>query len=437
MISRYRQPGFLHWLLMVLSAMCLQLAGLQAAPPNILLLISDDQAWTDYGFMGHPHLRTPRLDRLAGESLLFPRGYVPSSLCCPSLASIITGRYPHEHGVVCNDPPRPPGMSARDFYASAQFLAGREKLSSFVEAVPTLPRLLKDKGYVSFQSGKWWQNDFSRGGFTAGMTRGGRHGDVGLKIGRETLQPVTDFINEAQHHGKPWLVWYAPMMPHDPHTPPERLLAKYRGLTNSLPVAKYWAMVEWFDETCGQLLDHLEQRGLATNTIVAYVTDNGWITHPETGRYAPRSKQSPYDGGLRTPIMIRWPGQVSPGRNDQPVSSLDLMPTLLKAAGVTAPADLPGINLLDPAAIARRDVVFGECFTHDGVDLDRPASGLRWRWIVSDGWKLIVPNPATEPDGKPELFHLAEDPFEAVDLAARESARLQRLQHRLDQWWNP
>jgi len=424
-------------LLPVLSALCLQLAGLPAAPPNILLLISDDQAWTDYGFMGHPHIRTPRLDRLAGESLLFPHGYVPSSLCCPSLASIITGRYPHQHGVVCNDPPRPPGMSARDFYASEAFRSGREKLSSFVEAVPTLPRLLKDKGYVSFQSGKWWQNDFSRGGFTAGMTRGGRHGDDGLKIGRETLQPVTDFIDEAQHHGKPWLVWYAPMMPHDPHTPPERLLAKYRGLTNSLPVAKYWAMVEWFDETCGQILDHLEQRGLATNTIVAYVTDNGWITHPETGRYAPRSKQSPYDGGLRTPIMIRWPGQVSPGRNDQPVSSLDLMPTLLKAAGVTAPADLPGINLLDPAAIARRDAVFGECFTHDGVDLDRPASGLRWRWIVSDGWKLIVPHPVHEPDGKPELFHLAEDPFEAVDLAARESPRLQRLQRRLDQWWNP
>lgn len=422
---------------MVLSAMCLQLAGLLAAPPNLLLLISDDQAWTDYGFMGHPHIRTPRLDRLAGESLLFPHGYVPSSLCCPSLASIITGRYPHQHGVVCNDPPRPPGMSAKDFYSSPQFLAGRERMASFMEAVPTLPRLLKDRGYVSFQAGKWWQNHFTRGGFTHGMTQGGRHGDDGLKIGRETLRPVTDFMDEAQHNGKPWLVWYAPMMPHDPHTPPERLLAKYRGLTNSLPVAKYWAMVEWFDETCGQLLDHLEQRGLATNTIVAYVTDNGWITHPETGRYAPRSKQSPYDGGLRTPIMIRWPGQVSPGRNDQPVSSLDLMPTLLKAAGVTAPEGLPGINLLDRAAVAGRDAVFGECFTHDGVNLDRPSSGLRWRWVVSDGWKLIVPYPPNEPDGRSELFHLTEDPFETLDLAAKEPARLKQLQQRLDQWWNP
>lgn len=392
--------------------------------------------------MGHPHIRTPRLDRLASESLLYPRGYVPASLCCPSLASIITGRYPHQHRVVCNDPPRPAGLTSAEFYAGETFRTGRERMSSFLEHTPTLPQLLQQQCYVSFQSGKWWQNHFSRGGFTHGMTvgdetKGGRHGDAGLEIGRKTLQPIYDFVDNAQRDGRPWLVWYAPMMPHDPHTPPERLLADYRLLTNSLPVARYWAMVTWFDETCGQLLDFLEQRGLATNTIVAYLADNGWITDPTTGRYAPRSKQSPYDGGLRTPIMLRWPGHIVPRSDAHPVSSVDLMPTLLRATGVAPPKDLAGLNLLDPRAVRAREAVVGACFTHDGVDLDRPASGLRWRWIVAGDWKLIVPNPALEPGAIPELYRIGRDPQELHDLAATESRRVARLRRQLDAWWVP
>lgn len=411
-------------------------------PPNILLIISDDHAWSDYGFMDHPHIRTPRLDRLAAESLWFPRGYVPSSLCCPSLASIITGRFPHQHRVVCNDPPRPAGLTAEAFHASAAFHAGRERLSVFLDQTPTLPRLLQERGYRSFQSGKWWQNHFSRGGFTHGMTigdetQGGRHGDAGLEVGRKTLEPIYDFVDASQRDGRPWMVWYAPLLPHEPHTPPERLLSHYRPLTNALPVAKYWAMVEWFDETCGQLLDFLDQRGLASNTIVVYVADNGWITNPVTGRFAPRSKQSPYDGGLRTPILLRWPSHIAPRREDTAISSVDLMPTLLRLAGVTPPKDLPGLDLLNRRAVRSRSAVAGACFTHDAVDLDRPASGLRWRWIVAGDWKLIVPNPALEPEGKVELYRIRRDPWERVDLAAREPRRVTRLRRQLDTWWIP
>jgi arylsulfatase A-like enzyme len=436
-----RRPLFIAvlWAWLALEASTVLAAPKPATrPPNILLIISDDQAWTDYGFMRHPHIRTPRLDRLASESLCFTRGYVPSSLCCPSLASIITGRYPHQHRVVSNDPPRPAGMSPADFYRSDAFLAGRERMASFLDAVPTLPRMLQTRGYVSFQSGKWWQNHFSRGGFTHGMTQGGRHGDAGLEIGRGTMQPIYDFMDTAERDGKPWFVWYAPMLPHDPHTPPERLLTKYRSLTNSLPVARYWAMVEWFDETCGQLLDFLDQRGLATNTVVAYVTDNGWITDPQTGRFAPRSKQSPYDGGLRTPVLVRWPGQTRPHRDDaHAVSSLDLMPTLLRVAGLKPPADLPGLDLLDQHAVRTRKTVFGECFTHDAVDLDLPERGLRWRWVVDGNWKLILPAPWNEPAAKPELYRLDRDPLELNNLAAGEPRRVSRLLRMADQWWDP
>jgi len=410
------------------------------APANILLIISDDHAWTDYGFMGHAQLKTPRLDRLAAESLCFTRGYVTSSLCCPSLASIITGRFPHEHKVVCNDPPRPAAMPAKDFYQSQAFRTGRERLTRFLEETPTLPRLLKAHGYVSFQAGKWWQSDFSRGGFTHGMThgdegKGGRHGDAGLEIGRKTLKPIEEFIDAAQREKKPWLVWYAPMMPHDPHTPPERILKRYEAAAPSRPVARYWAMVEWFDETCGQLLDFIEARGLSEETIVVYVADNGWITNPETGRFAPRSKLSPYDGGLRTPILMRWPGRVPARRIEIPVSSVDIAPTLLAAAGAQAPSGLPGIDLLKEGAGRERDSVFGACFAHDGVDLDRPASGLRWRWVVSDGWKLIAPAAHNVPEGKVELFRIVDDPLEMKNLAETAPGEVVRLRERLDAWW--
>jgi uncharacterized sulfatase len=405
-----------------------------AAPPNVVLIISDDHHWGDYGFMGHPHIRTPNLDRLATEGLTFRRGYVPSSLCCPSLASIITGRYPHEHLITGNDPPRPEGMPAGEFYKSEAFKQGRAQMVKNLEAWPTLPALLGKAGYKSLQTGKWWLGDYQHGGFTDGMTKGGRHGDDGLAIGRKTLQPIYDFIAGCRKEAKPFFVWYAPMMPHDPHTPPERLLVKCRGQAPTEAVAKYWAMVEWFDETCGELLDYLDRERLANNTVVLYVADNGWITDPQTGRYAAKSKQSPYDGGLRTPIMVRWQGRLSPKMSDVPVSSLDLFPTILNATGVRAPADLPGVDLANEAAVAARPTLFGECFTHDFKDLRRAAPNLRWRWILQDGWKLILPAPQNE-TGPPELYFLPDDPHEERNLAEANAGRVEKLSGELGSWW--
>ena len=403
--------------------------GTQAGPPSVVLIVSDDQAWTDYGFMGHPHIQTPRLDRLARESLVFRRGYVTSSLCCPSLASLITGKYPHQHKITSNDPPG--GSKDKDTFA-----AGREAMSRFMDAQPTLPRLLTQAGYLTLQTGKWWQGDYSRGGFTHGMTKGQRHGDAGLDIGRKTMQPIYDFIGEAKKQDKPFFVWYAPMLPHTPHNPPERLFDKYKSLTPSPHVARYWAMCEFFDETCGQLLDHLEEQKLAENTIVIYVTDNGWIQDPDKPQYAPKSKQSQYDGGLRTPIMVRWPSQIAPRTSDVPISSLDILPTVLDAVGVKRPADLPGLNLLDEAAVAKRETVFGECFTHDSRDLQTPAASLRWRWLVQGDWKLIVPASHNEPQSVVELFDLKSDPDEKNNVATSESTRVSALRKELDAWWS-
>jgi uncharacterized sulfatase len=404
--------------------------------PNIVLIISDDHHWADYSFMNHPHIRTPNIDRLAAESLTFTRGYVPSSLCCPSLASIITGLYPHQHHITSNDPPRPPGMSNADFYKSPEFLDGREVMSKHLEAVPTLPRMLADADFASLQTGKWWQGNYRRGGFTHGMTRGDRHGDDGIEIGRKTMQPIYDFIAETRRDDRPFFVWYAPMMPHQAHNPPARFLKSYANVAPTPAVAKYWGMVEWFDDTVGQLLKHLDDQGLAENTIVVYVTDNGWLTDPKTGNAWPKSKQSPYDGGLRTPIMIRWPTRVKPQRSDAFAMSIDIAPTLLTAVGLTPTASMQGINLLDDKAVAARNAIFGECFTHESRDLNNPAASVRWRWMIDGDWKLIAPDPVNEPNSAVELYDLSNDPHEERNVADQHGAKVVEMRKQLDDWWS-
>jgi uncharacterized sulfatase len=419
----------------------LALAGPAAAAPNVVLIVGDDQGWRDYGFMGHHHVRTPHLDKLARESLRFDRGYVPSSLCRASLATMITGLYPHQHLITSNDPPLPKGLTGAAASRDAGFLAQRAEMVRLFERSPALPRLLGPAGYASLQTGKWWEGNACRcGGFTEGMThgdpdKGGRHGDLGLTIGREGLAPVRQFLAAAKKDGKPFFVWYAPLMPHTPHNPPERLLAKYTGQTPSAHVARYWAMCEWFDETVGELLAELDATGQAANTVVIYLHDNGWVQDPDSPNFAPRSKRSPYDGGLRTPVLVRWPGHARPGTHDTPVSSIDLAPTVLHAAGLRPPADMPGVNLLDPAALARRPALFGEVFEHNAVDIRRPAANLQYRWVLAGGWKLILPHAANVPAGRPELFHVANDPDERSNLAGANPAKVEELTKLLDGWW--
>ena len=403
--------------------------------PNIVMIVSDDQAYTDYSFMGHPHLKTPHLDRLAAQSLTFRRGYVPSSLCCPSLATILTGRFPHQHKITGNDPPLVPGMKAGEFHKSEAFQLGRERMNEHMAQVPTLPRLLQEQGYVTLQTGKFWQGHYSNGGFTHGMTRGERHGDDGLSIGRKTMKPIEDFLDMATQEQKPWMVWYAPLLPHDPHNPPEKYLERTKPLTESEHIAKYWAMVEWFDDTVGQLMESLEKRGLAEDTIVVYVTDNGWIQNPDKSGYAPKSKQSPYEGGVRTPIMIRWPRRVSPEFSSEFAHSIDLVPTLLTALEIPLPEGLPGVNLLDAQAVGNRKIVFGECFTHNANDLDDPKANLRWRWAIRDRWKLIMPNPEIERQSELELYDLESDPSESNNLAKLQEGIASELLAELDAWW--
>ena len=127
----------------VFVVLAVQSWSVQAAQPNIVMIVADDQGWGDYSFMGHAHIRTPQIDRLAAEGRTFRRGYVPSSLCRPSLASMITGLYPHQHGITSNDPPLPVGKTGQAAAQDATFLAQRQEMIARFEKVPLLPKLLE------------------------------------------------------------------------------------------------------------------------------------------------------------------------------------------------------------------------------------------------------------------------------------------------------
>jgi uncharacterized sulfatase len=418
-------------------------------PPNILLILSDDQAWNDYSFMGHDIIQTPSLDKLAAEGVTFTRGYVPTSLCRPSLTTIISGLYASQHGITGNDPSRnlPGGKGGVEYEKQ------RAQIIAKIDSVDTLPELLKIKGYQSLQTGKWWEGSYSRAGFDQGMTRGfpeqgGRHGDDGLEIGRAGLDTITDFIDETVAADKPFFVWYAPYLPHTPHNPPDRIFEKYADKGLPVPVAKYYANVEWFDETNGQLINYLEQNNLRENTLIVYVTDNGWINNPEQmNRFLPHSKQSPGEGGVRTPIMFSLPSQLAPQMRPEIVSSIDIVPTILGAAGIDVPEGLPGLNLFEKMKkqqAIERDTLYGEIFAHDMDDINDPETTLLYRWVIEDNWKLILSYDGLNISYKnhhkdmlsgPRLYNLLEDEHEQNNLAKQNPEMLAHLSEKLEQWY--
>jgi uncharacterized sulfatase len=425
---------------------CFQIMGQEK--PNVVLILSDDQSYTDYSFMGHSVIKTPNLDKLATESTVFRRGYVPTALCRPALMTLATGLYSHDNMITGNDPAATPANKA---HVEKSGKEAKEILISNIDRVGSLAKWLGNNGYVSHQSGKWWEGSYKRGGFTEGMTRGypergGRHGDDGLKIGRDGMTPVFDFIDKSVAAKKPFFVWYAPFLPHTPHNPPERLLSKYKADGRPLAIAKYFAMCEWLDETCGALMKHIDDKGIRENTLVIYVTDNGWI-QADKGGYAVRSKRSPYEGGTRSPIMFSWPGTIKKADRPELCTSLDIVPTILAATGTKAPHDFPGLDLLPQlksGETIKRDTIYGESFAHDIADIKNPSASLLYRWIIRKNHKLLLTYdgnpgkmkfPATSGDA--QLYDLKADPMEKNNLASKNPELVKELSVLLDKWYVP
>ena len=444
----------------IVASLALAISASGQDRPNVVLILSDDQSWTDYGFMGHPQIETPHLDKLAAESLTYTRGYVTSPLCRASLASILTALHTHRHGITGNDiqVPKDAGLNGMSSRKHPDWAPKHETLYASFEKHPNAARALKDAGYLTLQTGKFWEGKPQRVGFTHAMThadpsKGGRHGDNGLKVSRETIQPIKDFLDESTSTNKPFFIWHAPFLPHTPHNPPQALFEKHLKKEPNTFIARYNAMVEWFDQTCGEVLSELAKRGLTENTIVIYVTDNGWIQDPESDKFAPLSKQDPHEGGIRTPIMIKWPGHITPLMDKTTlVSSIDIAPTILRCCQVVVPSTMTGLDLRDRAALAKRNVVYGSDGNHDIFDIDNRTSNLETRYVVQGDWKLMMHHASPtlfrayngvftgredNKEGKPELYDLKEDPYEKTNLAAKHPEKLATLQTLLDSWWQP
>lgn len=411
-------------LLFAVSA--LSLGAAEPSKPNVILIISDDQGFADYSFMGHDRIKTPHLDKMAAESLLYTRGYV-MPVCSPSLACLLTGKLPSEHGITGND------LSGKRSQPGHREALAEQLLGNSL----TLPKAVTEAGYLTFQTGKIWNVTYKDVGFTHGMTgTAGRHGDAGLEIGRKGMKPIYDFIETAKAEDKPFFIWHAPFLPHTPHNPPKEIFEKYKGKGPTKAAEKYYAMCEWFDNTCAELDEYLEKNGLKENTVILYLADNGWDA--EYAHAHDRSKLSPYELGIRTPMFVRWPGKVKPQRDDETLAHIiDFPKTILDITGAKNPGDLKGLNLMDQKALKARDTVFVEAYTHDIADLKDPSKSLIADVVIEGWWKLIVPGPV-KPDRKfsgvpaaTVLYDLKNDPLEKNDLAAKNPQIVAKIKAKL------
>jgi uncharacterized sulfatase len=423
--------GALASRLLVLAAILPLLACSEPTErPNLVLIIGDDQGWSDFGFMGSPLVRTPSLDRLAAEGTVFTHGFNTASICRPSLRSLLTGLHPHQWHTRL--------VRLRE---AGPLRADPDRIRDFV----TLPRLLGERGYASFEGGKFWESDHVIAGFTHGMQKPGddpAHGGVGRYIGREPMTPLHDFIGE--HREKPFFIWFAPQLPHYPHDPPPRYQEAYQDLELTPSALLYYANITRLDEVVGELLAHLEEAGLRDRTLVVFLSDNGWDQQPDYLRSGipdgPRGKKTVYELGIRTPIVFSWPGVIPEGvRRDELVSTVDLFPTLLDYAGVPTPASRPGHSLqplLEGSDEWTREVVIGRTFQvrlppelraadPTGPALSRSASFLRtaaWRCVWYEDLDRV------------ELYDVEADPRETRNLAASQPQLVARFREQILQW---
>lgn len=239
-------------LLVAVLAGCVDAGG--SRPPNLVLVIGDDHGYPDSGFMGSPSVRTPNLDRLAQEGTVFRNGYATASICRPMLRSLLTGLHPVQ-------------WQARVERLERDGV--RRSPGEWIAEFSTLPRQLAQRGYASFQGGKFWEGTYALAGFDAGMQL---HGDGvfdsgdGTPLGRETLDPVLRFLDA--HADRPFFVWFAPMLPHLPHDAPEEFQRPYRGAGLSASAIAYYASVTRLDAVVGALRAELERRELLDDTLL-------------------------------------------------------------------------------------------------------------------------------------------------------------------------
>ena len=413
------------------------LAGCQNAPttndseealPNIVLLIGDDQGYPYFGFMGADYVRTPHMDELAREGIVFTDGYVSDNHCRPSLQTLLTGMLPidvaRQNEAVFRQKVEEEGIPEDSLIKYRQYFDTRAlAMPSFV----TLPQMLAEKGYVSFQGGKWWEFTYQNGGFTDGMTKGWteeeqksgdwfqKHmGGDGMDLARVTNQPVYDFIESAGN--SPFFIWFAPSLPHYPFDAPEKYYNLYKDQDMTESAKQYYANCTWFDEAWGEMVAYLKEIGEYDNTLIVYVNDNGWEQDPDQEFWhdpmrshngGDKGKGSIYDMSFRSPIIFSWQGRIDKGqRTDALIHSADIPATILEYAGIDVPDHYFGQSyrpVIAGEVDGLRSSIQGNVITTRSKDPNNVMGDhVEGYWVREDNWFL--------------RWHVTHDELELFDL---------------------
>ncbi|MFO0914878.1 MAG: sulfatase [Pirellulales bacterium] len=407
-------------------------------PPNVIFILMDDMGWRDVGFMGNRFVETPNLDRLAAGGLVFTQAYASAPNCAPTRACLMSGQYPPRHGIYTVVDPRQPAGS------TWQPLLAAYSKSELSPQIITLAELLRDGGYATAFYGMW---NLGRGragpvspggqGFqqvvfpeSLGFAKDAYKDDRGNYLSDRLTDEVLGFIE--QHRDRPFFVYLADHAVHSPHDPKPDLLAKYEKKVSVGDEGRddpaYAATIEAVDQNVGRIVDALARLKLTDQTLIVFTSDNGG-TRPYAAPLA-GGKGELYEGGIRVPLVVSWPGIKRPGREcSVPVSTVDWYPTLIELTGLKAPQGQPLdgtslVSVLDGESDLQRESLFWHfpCY----VGRATPSSAIR----VGD-FKLIE---FFEGGGRRELYNLSVDPGEQRNLAEVMPEKADELYRRLRDW---
>lgn len=431
------------WLVIMLVAAACGNASVAAAadrprPPNVILILMDDMGWRDVGFTGNTFVETPHIDALARKGLVFRQAYASAPNCAPTRACLMSGQYTPRHGIYTVVDPRQPAGSAW------HKLVASHSESELPTDVVTIAESLRTGGYATGFFGMWNLGRGRSGPVTPGgqgfetvvfpetitFDKDAYFDAAGNYLSDRLTDEVLAFVEK--NRDRPFFAYLADHAVHAPYDPRPELLAHYekkaaRGNDRRDDPA-HAATVEAVDQNVGRIMAALDNLKLTDDTVVVFTSDNGGtpqFTAPLRG-----SKGQLYEGGIRVPLVVAWPGLAKPGNTfDEPVSSVDLYPTLLDLAGLGRPEGqiLDGVSLvpvLRGMALPKRERLFWHfpCY----VGRATPASAVR-----EGDYKLLE---FFEDGGRVELYNLRTDPNEERDLAASQPARAKALAQTLRAW---
>jgi arylsulfatase A-like enzyme len=421
-------------------------------PPNVVLIVADDLGWKDVGFMGSDYYETPHLDQLASEGMVFSQAYASAANCAPSRACLMSGMYATAHGVFTV------GSSERGDPRTRRIIPARNA-DSLMHEFYTLAEALKDRGYATVNIGKWHLGKDPRtqgmdanvggsvwghpGSYFAPYKKPDLKAPEGEYLTDRLTEEALSFIRENQED--PFFLYLPYYAVHTPIQAKPALEEKYRekGGVTCQSNAAYAAMVENLDRCIGLLLKQVDDLGLEERTLVIFTSDNGGIRRISCQDPLRAGKGSYYEGGIRVPLVFRWPGKIEAGsRSNQAVINLDFYPTLMDiSGGALTDQKLDGLSLWPLLSGHTRELKERPLFFHFPIYLQAYRAGYddgrdplfrtRPGSVIREGnWKLHY----FYEDGAVELYNLSDDPGETMDLSNINISKSEELLDRLKAW---